>query len=274
MNAPRFSIITVTFNPGEALGKTVESLKAQCYTGFEHIIKDAKSTDGSVERYGQPARDYDPIVVCRPDGGIYEGMNQAIDVASGNYLLFLNAGDTFYTPDVLANLAPFCEQEESPDLIYCDYAIEGGKARVRSPSKLSRFYLFRTMLCHQVCFVKLDCYRDLGGFNTNLRIEADYDFLLRLMLRPKARCLYVPVIATAFLGGGVSSDPANYSLMRSEVRGLRKKYFPGWEGRAFALLYACTLPRLRIGIMRSPKFRSLATCYRYGVNLWRKWSAV
>ena len=276
MANPLFSLITVTLNPGEGLARTVDSVRAQRWRDFEHIIKDAGSTDGSVQQYGRPERGYALMVICQPDTGIYDAMNQALAVARGKYVLFLNAGDTLYAPDVLAQLEPFCAPADSEDLVYTDYAIGGGKARVRSPSRLSRFFLYRTMLCHQVCFVRRDCYHDLGHFNTQLRIDADYDFLLRLMLRPQARSQYLPMVATTFLGGGISSDPVMNSVKESEVKGLRRKYFPGWEGHAFGLIYACTLPWLRNGIVQSAKLRYLATLYRYGVNLfyiicsWRK----
>lgn len=268
---PLFSIVTVTLNAGEKLEHTVASVKAQSFRDFEHVVKDAGSTDNSIQRYAMPSPGYSPIVICKPDRGIYDAMNQALETVHGKYVLFLNAGDTFYDQTVLSQLAPLCAGAGAAELVYTDYAVEGGRSRVRNPSKMSRFSLFRTTLCHQACFIMRDCYSELGNFNSTLRVFGDYDFLLRLILRPQARYRYVPMISTTFLGGGVSSDPALFGLMRREVTGLRQKYFSGWEGRAFGLLHASTFPWLRIGIMRTPKLRPLAAMYRHGLNLWRRW---
>ena len=145
--------------------------------------------------------------------------------------------------------------------------MEKGRLRVRSPPRLTRFFLFRTTLCHQACFVRRDCFGEMGAFDVNLRIYADYDFLLRLALRCRATVRYIPIIATDFVGGGVSSDPSMFKLMRQEVAVLRRRYFPAWERGAFSVFYGLTAPSIRDSMVRSRRLRPVARWYRYCVNM-------
>jgi glycosyltransferase involved in cell wall biosynthesis len=267
MDEPLFSIITVCLNAGPSLRATNDSVREQISGNFEHIVKDGGSKDDSVKELEMISRTGVATVISRQDSGIYDAMNQALEVTRGKYVLFLNAGDTFYAPDVLLTLAPFCVGADGPSLVYTDHVTNGKKKRVRSPPTLSRFFLYRTMLCHQVCFIRRKCFDELGGFDTALNIEGDFDFLVRLMLRPGARSQYVPIIGISSLGGGISSQPGMFPLMDREVTTVRKKYFHGTERLAWAALYVCTLPRLRRMIYRSPKLSALKSIYLFCLNL-------
>ena len=94
----KLSIITINYNNAAGLKKTLDSVAAQTYTDFEHIIVDGASTDGSVDEiiaYSQSpiANRHKIIWLSEPDTGIYNAMNKGIKKASGDYLLFLNSGD-------------------------------------------------------------------------------------------------------------------------------------------------------------------------------------
>ena len=95
-----FSIITVCLNAGDDLILTIESALNQTYSDFEIIVKDGFSTDGSVEMIPKDDR---IRLIQKKDNGIYDAMNQGIEVASGQYIIFMNAGDKFYNNKVLAN---------------------------------------------------------------------------------------------------------------------------------------------------------------------------
>ena len=88
----RFSIITVCLNAGQSLLDTVERTLGQTYEHFEIIVKDGGSTDGSIEKLPSDPR---IRVVTRQDTGIYDAMNQGIEEAKGDYLIFMNCGDWF-----------------------------------------------------------------------------------------------------------------------------------------------------------------------------------
>ena len=106
----KVSIITVCFNPGGEIIKTIESVLAQDFTDFEYVIEDGSSTDGTenvinayrkkFEKRGIPL-----LYFSESDSGIYDAMNQAAGFALGDYVLFLNAGDRFYDEKVLSRAA-------------------------------------------------------------------------------------------------------------------------------------------------------------------------
>ena len=93
-----FSIIVVCLNAGQELLRTVDSILGQTYPHFEIIVKDGMSSDGFVEKLPGDER---IRVVRQKDKGIYDAMNQAIPLVSGDYVLFLNCGDYFYNEKVL-----------------------------------------------------------------------------------------------------------------------------------------------------------------------------
>ena len=109
MRTPMFSILMVSLNPGGKLVETMESVVRQSYRDYEVIVKDGGSGDGSLEALRaylerQGCRDRVRILE-QPDTGIYEGMNQATRAARGEYLYFLNCGDSFASDQALARAA-------------------------------------------------------------------------------------------------------------------------------------------------------------------------
>lgn len=101
---PLFSIITVTYNAAATLPATLKSVKEQTCTLFEHIIMDGVSTDRTL-KLAIDAGIPQARIYSSPDKGIYDAMNKAMDAAKGDYLIFLNAGDSFHSPDTLELLA-------------------------------------------------------------------------------------------------------------------------------------------------------------------------
>lgn len=110
----KFSIITVCLNAGNDLLETVESTLKQSYSEFEIIVKDGFSKDESICKLPQDKRIH---LVQKRDTGIYDAMNQGIEVAQGDYMIFMNAGDKFYDSEVLKRIADGIE-ETSGDLYY------------------------------------------------------------------------------------------------------------------------------------------------------------
>ena len=95
----KLSVITINFNNRDGLRKTIESVVKQTYKDFEYIIIDGGSTDGSVDVIKEYADKID-YWVSEPDKGIYNAMNKGIDVAKGEYCIFMNSGDVFFSNDV------------------------------------------------------------------------------------------------------------------------------------------------------------------------------
>ena len=109
MTQPTLSIITVNFNNNKGLIATLNSIKNQSFTSYEHIIIDACSTDGSKETIIKYSKETSHLAywVSEKDSGIYDGMNKGIEHASGEYLYFLNSGDCLIK-DVLRHFFLFC----------------------------------------------------------------------------------------------------------------------------------------------------------------------
>lgn len=101
-----FSIVIVSLNPGDKLKKTVDSVIQQSCQDVQILVKDGMSRDGSVEALEKIYGGHSKLeIVRKPDGSIYEGMNQAVELVKGEYVLFLNCGDTFYDNEVLKRTA-------------------------------------------------------------------------------------------------------------------------------------------------------------------------
>ena len=268
MANPLFSLITVTLNPGEGLGRTIESVKAQRCRDFEHLVKDAGSSDGSVERYARAAQDYCPIIIHKPDGGIYDAMNQALDYANGKYVLFLNAGDLLYDGEVLERVAGVVRQNPALGLVYGDYFAAPLQVVVKSPRRLSSFFIYRTMLCHQAWFAAHEEIDKLGRFDTALRVVADYDLLLRLVLDAGVSSQYVEKTIASYLDGGFSTQPHNRQSALEERKLLLRRHFRPLDRLLYGCLWAATLPQLRIRLMRSKHLAPVQRQYIRMVNLW------
>lgn len=189
---PKFSIITVTYNAGKVLEDTIQSVITQTYKNVEYIIVDGKSTDGTmdiVNRY----REHIHTIASEPDNGLYDAMNKGIDLATGDYLCFLNAGDELHEDDTLQLIVHSLNGEkELPDVIYGETAIvdeEGHFLRMRrlsTPEHLTwKSFQHGMLVCHQAFMPR----RDLAvKYNLKYRFSADFDWCIRIM--KKSRVLH------------------------------------------------------------------------------------
>ena len=111
MNEKKISIITVCYNAQETIQYTIDSVLSQQYSNFEYIIIDGQSTDMTcsiLSSINNPKFKY----ISEPDEGIYDAMNKALDIASGDFLIFLGADDLFYSDKVLLDVVPFLIKQD------------------------------------------------------------------------------------------------------------------------------------------------------------------
>jgi len=259
---PLFTVITVCLNAGTAVKDTAASVDSQTFSRYEHIIKDGGSKDGSLDALGpNPNR----RLIQRADTGIYDAMNQALEAARGEFILFLNAGDLLRDETVLADLASSSDPMYT-DLVYFDYFNADAGSVVCQPRVLTPFYLFRTMLCHQTCLFNAKLYTRHGGFDTELKVVADYDFLLRSVLSQLGQTRHVKRVGVFYQGGGFSAQPQNQARLQAEVACLRKRHFPPGQRTWFSLLYKLTLPSLRRKLYTWPWLKPLRPIYTRLIN--------
>ncbi len=212
---PLFSIITVTWNAENEIRPTLDSVACQTFTDFEYIVMDGASTDATC-RLVKDAAIPSTRLFSEPDKGLYHAMNKAIDKATGHYLIFLNAGDSFATPTTLATIASLAAT--NPGIIYGQIEfVWGNRVKADSvhwiaPRHLSISDYKKSMpVCHQAFIAR----RDLAThYNLKYKITADYDWCIRIVKQSTLN-IYVgdePIIH--FLVGGASSK--HYKTMLIE----------------------------------------------------------
>lgn len=182
MATPLFSIITVTYNAASVITPTLQSVKAQHFSDFEHLIIDGASKDDTV-KIAQNAGIEQLRVLSEPDKGLYDAMNKGLRRATGKYLIFLNAGDAFADGDTLDRLAECAK--ENPGIIYGQTQLVNAKREVvgmrhlTAPEHLTADSFKRGMLvCHQAFVARKDIVR---AYDLAYRFSADYDWCVRCL---------------------------------------------------------------------------------------------
>lgn len=213
-NSPLFSIITVTYNASSTLGRTMQSVATQTYGNYEHIIMDGLSKDDTVAI----ARKYASTrtrIVSQPDAGLYDAMNNAMDIANGEYLIFLNAGDKFHDAEVLQRLAEAIGSNNRPGIVYgqTDLVDDSGKyigpRHLIAPRTLTVKSFKKGMLvCHQAMAVR----RDIAPhYDTQWRFSADFDWCI-VCLQRSGKNVYVDSTLIDYLYEGMTTRNHGASL--------------------------------------------------------------
>lgn len=201
------SIVTVTFNCKSVIEKTLRSVTTLDYPNFEYIVVDGASTDGTLDVINA-YREKINHIVSEPDKGIYDAMNKGIALATGDYIAFLNAGDTYYEQDTLKNVFTSEIMAENPDVIY-GYLIHSfsfGKF-VRKRLPLTDFDKYMP-IGHPATFVKTELMKKTP-FDCSFRIAADYNFFYNLF-KSGAIFRFVNTIVADFESeNGISNSPQN-----------------------------------------------------------------
>ncbi|MFZ4798389.1 MAG: glycosyltransferase [Bacteroidia bacterium] len=250
-NKPFFSVITICLNAGDSLHRTLESIINQTFLNFEIVVKDGISTDGSFDKINKDDRIF---FIQKADKGIYDAMNQALEFVNGQYILFLNAGDYFFNDKILQSYYNTIINNGNPNLVYCDYLTTNLNLYVQSPLKLSNFFLFRTMLCHQVCMINKQCYDNFGNFDLSYRVCSDYDFLLRLVKKERINSCHFQELGIVSESNGFSSQ--FQKLAKLEVKKIRRKYYKK-EFFFFNIIIFLTFPSIRQYILNRNNFLSV-----------------
>lgn len=223
MSRPLISVVTVTLNCAEDALRTARSVLGQTTTGYEYIIKDGGSSDGTPERL----RELGLAVESSPDRGIYDAMNLALARCNGEYVYFLNAGDTFYSPTVLAELEARIDRAAA--IVYGELMLWPMGRRTRHPRRLTRSYLFRKNMNHQAWLARRDLYAAFGGLNTSYRFCADQEFVWRATLERGLPTQHIDLTLANFVYGGVSTRRSSVEKVAAERRELEKRFFKPWE---------------------------------------------
>ena len=213
---PKFSIITVTYNAASVITPTLQSIAAQSYRNFEFLLIDGGSSDNTVELVRNSGVEI-AVLVSERDKGLYDAMNKGIARATGDYLCFLNAGDSFHTPDVLEKMvASIADREQLPDILYGETSEVNEERqfvrmrRLQAPEKLDwRSFRNGMLVCHQAFFAK----REIApSYDLTYRLSADVDWCIRVMKVSKD-IVNTHIIIVDYLQNGLSLQHHRASLI-------------------------------------------------------------
>ena len=233
----KVSVITVVYNAADRIEETIRSVVSQDYADIEYIIKDGGSADGTLAIAAQYAKQYPYIkLVSGPDKGIYDAMNIAAAMSTGEVIEFLNAGDRFAAPDVVSRAMAVMTSSGS-DIVFGDLMYENpdGTTDIRTyPQSCAKriYYLTGDVINHQVIFAR----RALLGnkpFDTSLRICADREWMMRIgAYTPKMKMTSLGFIVAVYPLDGMSV--INKERYRKEAVICIRRHMP-WGYPLFAV---------------------------------------
>ncbi len=246
---PLISVVTVVFNAGDLLERTISSIRNQDYPEIEYIVVDGNSSDNTISVI-EANQDIIQQWISEPDEGLYDAMNKGLGMAHGDYVWFINAGDVIYENNVLSKI--FSAGFEPGDIYYGETMIidkegrEIGMRRLKAPEILSWKSLINGMVvCHQSFIVR----REMAPlYDLNYKIAADYLWMLQC-LKNASKITNTHFILTGFLDGGLNKNNIRRAL--SERFGIMVKYFGPF--RVFVMHFLISV-RFFIYVIRNRRF--------------------
>lgn len=216
-----FSVVTVCRNEAMNIRVTCESILSQRYRDFEWIVIDGASTDGTLEIL----QEYDQQVDClisEPDTGIYNAMNKGAALATGEYLIFMNGGDSFASVDALE----YASEVPRAQVLYGDVYLGDLNGSMESyPDVIQPGYMLRNMIPHQATFYQRTLFEAMGGYDESFEIAADYDLYARLFEVESVSHQHISHPLAVFDRGGISNNKQFRGLRKRENHRIRKQYF-------------------------------------------------
>jgi glycosyltransferase involved in cell wall biosynthesis len=211
----KISIITVCYNSDKTIERTLKSVESQIYSDIEYIVIDGASTD----RTNDIISSYSHIVdvhVSEKDHGLYDAMNKGIALATGDVIGILNSDDIFFNDTVIQRISA---ELNNCDGVYGDVGFYADKdfqikKRHYSSKGFSLEQFSRGMMpAHPSFYVKRELLLKAGEYNTDFKIAADFDMLLRLFLLKNVNYRYIPQELVKMLLGGVSTAGFRSNLL-------------------------------------------------------------
>lgn len=198
----KLSIITICKNEPN-LRRTLDSINNQTFKDFEWIVVDGKS-DSKVIKIFDEYRDRINFFTSEVDRGIYNAYNKAIKKARGEYVCFMNAGDTFYNDMVLENV--FC-QKQTADILYGNTNIIKGKKSYieEAPDTIDKYFFMYGTINHQSCFIKTSLFKKYGLYNESYKIASDFEKFI-VFAKHNVCFKKLNIVIATYYKNGISSN--------------------------------------------------------------------
>lgn len=205
----KISVITAVLNGAKTIPATIDSVAKQIHPDVEHIVIDGGSRDKTVEIVKTLSGRVKHLV-SEPDNGVYEAFNKGLKLATGDAVIFLNAGDTYASTDALVSLATALQESLADvafgNLLMTDPAI---------PSKILRRYAIRDfspddllsglMPPHPTMMLRREVHERVGFYDPQYQIAGDFELCLRIFLKYKLRFVHVDEFLVNMPAGGLSN---------------------------------------------------------------------
>lgn len=259
----KLSIITINYNNAQGLKNTIQSIIAQNFSDFEYLVIDGHSTDGSKNIIEQN-QDKINYWVSEPDTGVYNAMNKGIKQAKGEYLLFINSGDTLYNNMVLSDIFA---SDPTTDLVYGNLQRiypDGHSDSVEMPDHISLQHMLGDTLAHPVTLIKRKLFEKYGFYREDLKIVSDWAFFLKIIAFGRISQSHIPLTVASFMMDGISNDPKYKNLITKETKQVFEESFSP------ELLQLCTDYPILHGFYNKKSITTL----RYLIALIRKLTSV
>lgn len=254
---PLVTIITVTFNLIKAdrektFRQCVESVHNQTYKNIEHIIIDGASIDGTLNLIQEYVDKGWIKYISEPDSGIYNAMNKGIKIANGKYIAFLNSDDFYHNLDAV-KISINALENNLADFSFADFIVLSKDKEYIEKGKIERF-IYIMPFGHLTMFAKTSVVKNENGFDEQFEMPADYDLIIRLIMKDYKSIHVDSNIATYRLGGlGCNTDHSD-EITKIYLKNYSKFYHFSHSEEARKIMYELNIPNGFPG-----KFKSYAT---------------
>ncbi len=224
----KITVVTAVYNRHSTIGQALDSVASQDHVNIEHIIQDGDSTDGTCELI-KAQTNTKVAIVSEPDDGIYDAINRGIQRTSGDVIGLMHSDDFFAAPHILSRVAKVMEDPDI-DGVYgdLDYVAADDTTRIvrrwRSgtydPKKLGRGW----MPPHPTLYLRPSVFENHGLYDTSFGISADYDAMLRYLVKGQINLAYIPEVMVKMRVGGESNKSLRKIIQKSreDYRAIRK----------------------------------------------------
>ncbi|CAN5601539.1 glycosyltransferase family 2 protein [soil metagenome] len=206
----KISIITITYNSAATVEDTIKTVVSQDYKDLEYLIIDGKSKDTTLQ-IAEKYKDKISKIVSEKDKGLYDALNKGIRYASGDVIGMLHSDDLYANEKVISKVMQKFNDDPTIEGVYADLVFVNRSdvnktMRVWESGEYEEgAFLKGWMPPHPTFFVRKEVYEKFGGFNTELKLSADYELMLRLIHKNQIKMAYLNEVIVKMRMGGVSN---------------------------------------------------------------------